>query len=108
MLNGLIVIVAEGFKKLGVGMQKQHGLHRPEFQVRLGIANRDGEIHVPEIRSPKALRVRNASLLGRPFWVSIQPPSLNPVLSTTNVSLSHRPTEYPNHAGSSEVFGKGR
>ena len=50
------------------------------------------------IMCPKSTRrnrsmTRNASLLGRPFAVSIQPPSRKPRESTTNRSPSHVPVE---------------
>src|SRR5206468_433247 len=63
---------------------------------------------------PKSVRLNRsvtckASLFGQACSALSQPRSWNPVLSTTNVSPSHLPTEYPNHVGSlSLAFGRGR
>src|SRR5271166_3173237 len=58
------------------------------------------------VRRKRSVTCR-ASVCGWAFLVSSQPPSRNPVVSTTKVSPSQRPTEYPSQVGSVDA-GSGR
>src|SRR2546430_236445 len=94
------LILTHGFQKLRVRHQVDIELRRPRLGVRLRIVNGNANFQVPKILAPEALDHMQSLGLRTPFSVSIQPRSLNPILSTT--------TRRPDRSGfPSAVLGVG-